>query len=407
MRRRVRRRQVLLLRTDWRHQNNPCRVFTSTHAMHLSAHCLKYVPYWHVPIATLLMATQPLLTEASLNEDGGYDFIMISVTLTSEFLKLLISTLFYFTLSNSERSHGVIRNKDVFEFAVPAMVYFVNNNLVFYILARITSTQFQILSCLKTVFTAMLFRLFLKKRLSTTKWMAIITLACGAAVSQIHYKIQEIESGSGSSGSGSGENSAFNGSEIPIGVIATVISCMLSSFAGVYNEVLLKRDAQVHSIHLQNIFLYLWGVSFNCLGMGIMFHDKLLSMSYFQGYTITAWVLVFNNAFSGLAISAVLKFANNIVRIFAHAGAMTLTSVFGSAIFGHQVTPELVISMVIVSASTISYSADGPVVSTDPKSTKILLSIERATPHAECELSSVEKSSLPGSNRCLAIQSRP
>eukprot|EP00966_Prymnesium_polylepis_P006428 147427-Prymnesium_polylepis.1 len=37
----------------------------------------------------------------------------------------------------------------------------------------------------------------------------------------------------------------------------------------------------------------------------------------FGGYTAAVWLLVTNNALNGLAISAILKFANNIVRVFA------------------------------------------------------------------------------------------
>ena len=344
--------------------------------------------YWYVALATALMASQPLLTEASLNDDGKYDFIMITVTLSAEVLKLLLSTSLYFTLPGAQQSHSVIRVKDMLQFSIPAFVYFLNNNLVFYILSRITSTEFQILSCLKTVFTAIMFRFILKKLLSTTKWMAILTLACGAAVSQLRVDEPQVEV---ETERGSGHEFGVGMDDVAIGVIATVISCLLSSFAGVYNEVLLKRDGEVHSIHLQNIFLYLWGVSFNCIGLAIMCRNELSTTSFFEGYSAVVWILVLNNAFSGLAISAVLKFANNIVRIFAHAAAMAITSVFECIFFTHGVTQQLILSIVIVTASTVSYAADGPVVSSTTTPTKILLGLERAgtSTEKECELAAV------------------
>ena len=42
-------------------------------------------------------------------------------------------------------------------------------------------------------------------------------------------------------------------------------------------------------------------------------------------YTPLVWAVVLNNACNGLAISAVLKYTDNIVRVFAHAAAMLLT----------------------------------------------------------------------------------
>ena len=338
--------------------------------------CLRY---WHVPVATVLMATQPLLTESNLNADGAYDFIMVGVTLLAEFIKLFVSAVCYFTVPTQGQSHGVMRICEMIEFAIPALVYFVNNNLVFFILANITSTQFQILSCLKTVFTALLFRVFLCKLLSTAKWMAIVTLACGAAVSQLSTTLTD---------------AVGYDEEVLIGSLATIASCLLSSFAGVYNEVLLKRNGQVHSIHLQNSLLYAWGVCFNCIGLLILYHNELTERAFFKGYTPLTWTLVLNNAFSGLAISAVLKFANNIVRIFAHAGAMTITAILGSAMFGHHVTSQLILSMILVTASTVSYASDGPMPSTKPETSRTLISMDRTLEARECELETRSGASL-------------
>ena len=104
--------------------------------------------------------------------------------------------------------------------------------------------------------------------------------------------------------------------------------CVLSAFAGVYSELLLKKDGNSHSIHLQNMMLYSWGVLFNAMyvffinGQEIAANGGLL-----QGYTPMVWLLIVNNALIGLAISAILKFANNLVRVFAHTAAMMLTMV--------------------------------------------------------------------------------
>jgi hypothetical protein len=53
------------------------------------------------------------------------------------------------------------------------------------------------------------------------------------------------------------------------------------------------------------------------------------------------WVLVANNTFNGLAISAILKFANNLVRVFAHASAMMFTMVLEVIFMGAPATPQV------------------------------------------------------------------
>ncbi len=70
-------------------------------------------------------------------------------------------------------------------YGLPAFIYFVNNNCLFYILQEVDPTTFQLLSQVKTIFTGLLFRLFLKRRLSPVQYLALVTLACGTACSQL------------------------------------------------------------------------------------------------------------------------------------------------------------------------------------------------------------------------------
>ena len=51
--------------------------------------------------------------------------------------------------------------------------------------ANLDPTTFQLLSQMKTIFTGLLFRVFLKRRLSAVQYLALLTLACGTACSQL------------------------------------------------------------------------------------------------------------------------------------------------------------------------------------------------------------------------------
>ena len=132
---------------------------------------------------------------------------------------------------------------------------------------------------------------------------------------------------------------------------------MLSAFAGVYSELLLKKDGNSHSIHLQNMMLYSWGVLFNAMyvffinGQEIAANGGLL-----QGYTPMVWLLIVNNALIGLAISAILKFANNLVRVFAHTAAMMVTMILETILGTSPFSPQVLVSVVIVGSSTFLYN---------------------------------------------------
>ena len=125
-----------------------------------------YAPF--VLAATVLMTSQPLLTTLS-KENGHYQYVQISVTLLAELVKLALSAIFYAQLPRSQRSHRLLTVGHLAQFAAPAAIYFVNNNLIFVILAYVNSTTYQILSSLKTVFTGILFRVMLKRQVCEHK----------------------------------------------------------------------------------------------------------------------------------------------------------------------------------------------------------------------------------------------
>ena len=79
------------------------------------------------------------------------------------------------------------------------------------------------------------------------------------------------------------------------------------------------------SVSLQNIQMYIWGVFFNALGAWIKDGENIMIRGLLSGYTPSAWAVVVCNALNGLAISAVLKYADNIARVYAHALAMMAT----------------------------------------------------------------------------------
>lgn len=305
---------------------------------------------WFVVVAMLLMTTQPFLTASTRTQSGGYDYVVMGVTLLAECSKLLISLVMYSCHPAPQRTHTQVMLRDVLQFAVPALVYAVNNNVLFFIMSYTSSTSFQILSAFKTVFTGLLFRAVLKRRLSGVQYASVILLASGAAVAQLPGPGNAAECGSGDP-------------PVPstawIGDLLTIMSCVLSAFAGIYSELLLKKDGGRHSLHLQNVMLYSWGVVFNSIAIAIRDHAAISANGFFHGFAPLVWLLVANNALNGLAISAVLKFADNIVRVFAHAAAMLLTMMLEAAFTPATASANLLVSIVVVGTATVLYAQGG------------------------------------------------
>jgi UDP-galactose transporter len=295
--------------------------------------------------AAFLMSLQPILMTQSKNPTGGFDYSVPLSTMFSELFKLSLSTVLLIHSRATQPSSRALLDesagKEFLAFMVPALIYFVNNNCLFYILQAVDPTTFQLLSQMKTIFTGLLFRVFLGRHLSGAQYLALVTLACGTATSQIPSAAHPL-----------GHASAH-------GLILSLFSCMLSAFGGIYSEKLLKKRPSA-SIHWQNMQLYAWGVAFNALGFAIKDGGSLAngwSTGYENGW---AWAVVLCNACNGLAISAVLKFADNIARVYAHAIAMVATMLVSVRLFAAPITPQLVIAIALVGTSTLQYNLPKP-----------------------------------------------
>jgi len=292
--------------------------------------------------AAFFMSLQPILVSLSKNAVGTFDYSVPASTMLSELLKLGISSSLL--LYQCIQTPLVLFHEDwlieFISFMLPAVIYFVNNNCLFFILQEVDPTTFQLLSQMKTILTGLLFRLFLKRYLTTVQYLALLTLACGTAVSQL-------------------PNTTVNAKVMTSvwGVLLSLVSSLLSALGGIYSEKLLKNRPSA-SIHWQNIQLYLWGVVFNAVGFywkdGGGSHKS--SSSLLAGFGAQAWLVVICNALNGLAISAVLKYADNIARVYAHAIAMMVTMVISIRLFGAPVTPQLVLAIILVATSTFQYN---------------------------------------------------
>merc|ERR1719220_2958941 len=90
----------------------------------------------------------------------------------------------------------------------------------------------------------------------------------------------------------------------------------------------------------------------------MILHDSnaIMQSGFFANYNRWAYTVVINNALNGLAISAILKYADNIARVYAHASAMLVTMVISIFLFGQSPTPQLLIAIAVVSASAVQYN---------------------------------------------------
>jgi len=283
--------------------------------------------FWCVQL--LLTSSVALLTHASRKEEG-YAYNTYSVPFLSEVLKVFISAfLLAVTDKPKTQENFSWAWQTLFASSIPAAGYFMSNNINFFVVQYLGPTTFQLLSSLKIVSTAILFRAIMGVYLSGIKWKMLILVTLGCSVSQL-----------GSS------NASL--SDSCTGYALKFLNVLITGLASVYNEKILK-SSQVVSVHLQNLLLYLWGVLFAVCSLLTTTPSAFWSpKELLKGYTPITFLIVINYALVGLATSFVLKYLDNIAKALAAAASIFFVAIFSYIFFLEPLTTNLVLGMGIV-----------------------------------------------------------
>lgn len=156
----------------------------------------------------------------------------------------------------------------------------------------------------------------LNKKLSYLQWVSLLTLFAGVAMVQL--------SGSTTEKSSQDQNQI-------LGLVAVIVSCLSSGFAGVYFEKMLKgSDA---SIWLRNVQLGMFGSLSALLGMFAKDWGTISEKGFFFGYSSLVFAVVIQQAVGGLIVAVVVKFADNILKGFATSLSIIISCIAAVFLF--------------------------------------------------------------------------
>ncbi|XP_028794735.1 CMP-sialic acid transporter 1-like isoform X2 [Neltuma alba] len=287
-----------------------------------------------------------ILTTLS-QSNGGYKYDYATVPFLAEVFKLAVSTgLLWKKFQKSSLPKMTTEWKTVALYPIPSIIYLIHNNVQFATLAYVDTSTYQIMGNLKILTTGILFRLFLGRKLSNLQWMAIVLLAVGTTTSQLK---------------GHGETSRDSLFSAPIqGYMLGALSACLSALAGVYTEYLMKKNND--NFYWQNIQLYTFGAIFNMARLLLDdfrggFEKGPWWQRIFNGYTITTWMVVLNLGSTGLLVSWLMKYADNIVKVYSTSMAMLLTMTVSIFLFNFKPTLQLFLGIIICMMSLHMYFA--------------------------------------------------
>ncbi|XP_037029947.1 UDP-N-acetylglucosamine transporter [Bradysia coprophila] len=281
---------------------------------------------------------------------SGDMFLSSTAVVMSEFVKLLTCLVLVFHEEGQDVNRFVtalhttiVKNPvDTFKICVPSLVYIIQNNLLYLSASHLDAATYQVTYQLKILTTAMFAVTILKKKLLQQQWGALVFLVGGVVLVQL-------------ADSSTPQQSV---SDMPeqnrlLGFGAALGACVLSGFAGIYFEKMLK-GADI-SVWMRNVQLSLLSLPFGLLTCFSNDFRSIRQNGFFIGYDLFVWYLVVLQAGGGLIVAMVVKYADNILKGFATSLAIIISCVASMYLFKFNLTVQFALGAMLVIVSIFLY----------------------------------------------------
>ncbi|XP_067108485.1 solute carrier family 35 member A3b isoform X2 [Osmerus mordax] len=248
-------------------------------------------------------------------------YLASSAVVSAELLKILLCTLLVFkehsfsvrALNRMMKEEILNKPMETLKLAIPSGIYTLQNNLLYVALSNLDAATYQVTYQLKILTTALFSVSMLGKNLGIYQWLSLLILMAGIAL--VQWPTESL---------GSPEQKVLSAGSQFVGVVAVLVACVSSGFAGVYFEKILKETKQ--SVWIRNIQLGLFGLVFGLFGVFVYDGERVQESGMFQGYNSLTCTVVALQALGGLVIAAVIKYADNILKGFATSLSIILST---------------------------------------------------------------------------------
>ena len=251
---------------------------------------------------------------------------------------------------------------------VLAAIYGGMNLLSFVAIRRITAAAFTVCAQLKILTTAACSVVFLQRKLSLTKWRALVTLALGATLVSLGTLSLPCDARRRLAVAADADADAGTGAAV-LGLGAVILEVTLSGFASAYFEGVIKRSPQNLSIWDRNFQLALHSlwlyVIMIAIERGRAGGDAgggggaaAAAPAALEGFSFVALLLVLLGAGGGLLVALTMKYADAILKTLATSGAIVLSTVLEHALFDAPLDLPMSIGAAVVILAIFDYTFD-------------------------------------------------
>eukprot|EP00754_Rhynchopus_humris_P042851 Rhum_TRINITY_DN2798_c0_g1::Rhum_TRINITY_DN2798_c0_g1_i1::g.7999::m.7999/K15272/SLC35A1_2_3; solute carrier family 35 (UDP-sugar transporter), member A1/2/3 len=312
-----------------------------------------------LPLLTVQNAGAVLLMRSCRSMDGQNDFSSQSAVIMQEIIKGL-SCMLILLYTESTVSSAWNSPSEALKTAIPAMLYLVQNNFQYYAAGILDVVTYSVSAQTKIIWTGLFTVLILRRELACNKWTALFMLATGVSLVNLGATSKEAQA------------KQVTHAERLLGLFFILTAAGCSSLAGVYFEKILK-GCKV-SLWTRNLQLAFYSVFTGLFMLYCTEKDRKIvtQHGFFYGYTPLTWVCVFMNAYGGLLVGCVIKYADAVLKDVSIGASICLSTLGSVVLFSYALQPMTVIGTLLVTYSIFVYSgtAANPVESCASRATE-------------------------------------
>ncbi|CEF70798.1 UDP-galactose translocator [Strongyloides ratti] len=268
-----------------------------------------------------------------------------------------------------------VEYKEFLKTAVPALIYSVQNMLLYHAVSHLEAATFMVTYQLKILTTAIFTVVILRRKLSVLQWISLLVLFSGVVIVQYDVKFssskknvapinvtttaspleittEKLEEFISSTIVTLPKEERYQNSVL--GLTFVITACVLSGFAGIYLEKMLKYSKV--SLWTRNIQLATLSLPLLFAITMIKDGDKVMKDGFMQGFDLLVWITVLINAVGGLIVAVVIKYADNILKGFATSVAIIVSTIASIYLFNFIPSYIFIIGAALVILAVIVYS---------------------------------------------------
>ena len=283
--------------------------------------------------------TTAILLFKLCQQNGTYTFSVASSVALTELCKLALAASMHIqhVASSKKAFWEGVNVKIIVNYFGLSTLYTINNQLSFYVLEIADPGSMALGKSIAPYLCALLLR-FAGQQLRSLQWVCVVIQCCAIAI--VQYDACR--------GAGQLPTRAYY-------MIATAVS--ITAVTSVWNQLIIKGfDVPVN---LQNSIMYFFG---SIIATASYAHTSSQPLKrgahhkgFFEGYTPLAVLLVLFQAFHGLAVALVYKYADAIVKNFASSSVMAILIVISAYFFSVETNAHSWLGVAIVLTTTYCY----------------------------------------------------